>query len=731
MKRTGFLLLMFAALSAISCLKEEVPQTPDSGNFFTFSALREDLKVPTKTALVENNKVVWVNNDKIGVFNAVTGPDGGNVTAGDTDGATFKQEVAEGKWIKPWAFQAQNGGAKAVFKSLYENFDNTKESYLLVYPYSWNYFGHNADAGVDKVRFWVSDSQKATPGTFDPSQAFAVAKTNPLVATNDNPVVFKNVMTLLKFTVPANLDGKITEIAVWGKNNEHLGGEVLCDYSGDEPVAMPFKAAYAESNKGKTAVHLRDANGMAAGTYYMSVCPGEMSGFVVKVTTKSGTVFRREKNAGFTFEGGVIYDMGAIEGENYGRKGITSLPYVFSLTNAAKEGNTAKYLTKINGGVHYPEKKIAEGSLEDGNNGVVFSYRSAARTTADIKTWDSYWNEDRGAYNVPASSLISEEYAAGYDANFKLKVPLNMTMPKSFAVTFGLNTESGAFVNWKLQYSNDNNTWYDGGQFAAYGADAYCRYTINVTSQIEFGDMLYLKWIPVGTAIQNNVDPWDKRRARFWGGVVITGMTPENTPEPAGAVFFEAFDDMVGGVDYLSGGISEGTYRLGLLADCPGQRIGSGSNIKAPEAKPETWNGMTCLHVAMRPGYAQIGHGKAHQNPYWGSYDNFLGKLTTPKLAAGDLTLSFKAMMYRNPLIGMTKADSPDKVTTDKIVVNVIGGGTFEDGTTSKTISGVSYSAFGTYTYAIKGATADTQIEFTSPTDVPSTRWFLDEICVK
>ena len=58
MKRTGFLLMMFAALSAISCLKEEVPQTPDSGNFFTFSAVREDLKAPTKTALVENNKVV-------------------------------------------------------------------------------------------------------------------------------------------------------------------------------------------------------------------------------------------------------------------------------------------------------------------------------------------------------------------------------------------------------------------------------------------------------------------------------------------------------------------------------------------------------------------------------------------------------------------------------------------------------------------------------------------------
>ena len=126
MKRTGFLLMMFAALSAISCLKEEVPHTPDTGNYFTFEAVREDLA--TKTTLVENNKVEWVKNDRVGVLNGITGSDGSDVTAGDSDGATFKQEVADGKWIKPWAFLAQNGGAKGTFKSVSENFDSTKES---------------------------------------------------------------------------------------------------------------------------------------------------------------------------------------------------------------------------------------------------------------------------------------------------------------------------------------------------------------------------------------------------------------------------------------------------------------------------------------------------------------------------------------------------------------------------------------------------------------------------
>ena len=80
MKRTGFLFLMFAAISAISCLKEEVPQTQDQGMYFTFEAAREALSTPdaqqtpavqqvaTKTVLVDNNKVEWVKKYLDDVF---------------------------------------------------------------------------------------------------------------------------------------------------------------------------------------------------------------------------------------------------------------------------------------------------------------------------------------------------------------------------------------------------------------------------------------------------------------------------------------------------------------------------------------------------------------------------------------------------------------------------------------------------------------------------------------
>ena len=136
MKRTGFLFLMFAAISAISCLKEEVPQTQDQGMYFTFEASRDNLA--TRTVLVDKNKVEWVKNDKVGVFNGINETGVDKVSAVESDGATFKTEVAEGKWKKSWEFAAQNAGVKGVFKASNEDFDASGNDYLLLYPRNWN-----------------------------------------------------------------------------------------------------------------------------------------------------------------------------------------------------------------------------------------------------------------------------------------------------------------------------------------------------------------------------------------------------------------------------------------------------------------------------------------------------------------------------------------------------------------------------------------------------------------
>ncbi len=745
MKRTGFLFLMFAAVSAISCLKEEMPQTEDQGQYFTFEASREAL-VGTKTVLVDNNKVEWVKNDKVGVYNGINENGSETVSAVDNDGATFKAEVADGKWKKSWEFAAQNAGSRSVFKASKEEFDATGNDYLLIYPRSWNYFGYNED-GVKRVRFWVGDYQKAVQGTFDPSYGYAIAKTNSLMTSSENPIRFKNVLALLKFTIPAELSGQITQIAIWGKNSEHLGGELICDYSGDEPVTLPFKKVYTESNKGKTAVALKDDNGMAPGYYYLAVCPGEMSGLVVSVTSKSGRNYRRETTKSFTLKSGVIYDMGEIEAETYGNKGIAELPYVFSLDE--KSNNTPTYLRQSVGS--YNESgKYRDLFLYDDAVGAVLQARQIG--TSDQVQGAAYWSNPSGAYNMPAKSMVSKEIAGEEYAEscFKLTVPLKMSLPESFNVTTGFAMWAGAVKNWKLQYSNDDKTWYDAGSFNVYSAgESYYRCNVTVTPQITFSDMLYLKWLPVGTEIWNGGSAWGVN-VRLWGAVVITDLTPkQTTPAPAGAIFFEGFDEMTGGVDYIMNGQENAQIKLGGISDYYGQLIGSNGDGRWPNNnKPEMWHDLTCTVVAMRPGYAQIGHIQWHCPMRGWSYlcDNkdvdIIGSITTPKLAEGNLKVSFKAMMFRNPVIGRSGLTLIDPYIADKIVVNVLGGGTFADGTTSKKIAEVPYTAFKEYELEVKGATNDTQIQFTSPTDevlcvntskgtsIPVTRWFIDDICV-
>ena len=758
MKRTGFLFLMCAAISAISCLKEETPQAQDQGMYFTFEAAREALNTPgsqntpevqqvaSKTVLVDNNKVEWVKSDKIGVYNGIDCVDGNTVSLADSDGATFKAEATAGQWKKSWEFAAQTSGAKSVFKASKTEFDASGDDYLLIYPRIWNYLGYNEN-GTKRIRFWMGDYQKAVQGTFDPSVGYAVAKTSSLTSTPENPIVFKNVLALLKFTVPAELAGQVTQITIWGKSSEHLAGEVICDYSGDEPVTSPFKKVYAESNKGKTAVGLKDENGMAPGYYYLAVCPGDLSGLVVSVTTKSGRNYRREKAVAFTLKSGVIYDMGEIEAETYGNQGITELPYVFSLDE--KTSNTPTYLRK-NDGSYNTSGKYHDLFLYDDAVGAVLQARQIGEKSQVQAA--AYWSNSYGAYNMPAKSMVSKEIAGeGYEEScFKLTVPLKITLPESFNVTTGFAMWEGAVKNWKLQYSNDNKAWYDAGSFSVYGCgEAYYRCNVTVTPKITFGDMLYLKWLPVGKDTWNGKSAWGVN-VRLWGAVVITDLTPKQaTPAPAGAVFFEGFDEMTGGVDYIMNGQENAQIKLGGISDYYGKLIGSNGDGRWPNNKnPEQWHGLTCAVVAMRPGYAQIGHIQWHCPMKGWSYlcdnkdVNIIGSITTPKLAEGNLKVSFKAMMFRNPVIGRSGLSLIDPYVADKIVVNVLGGGTFADGTTSKKIAEVPYTAFKEYELEVIGATTETQIQFTSPSDevlcvnstkgtsIPVTRWFIDDICV-
>lgn len=693
--------IFFAALALLamaSCVKEE-PVAPETVDGLSFTASRS---LFAKTQLVDGYKVEWKAGDQIALFN--------------TNGTAFTETnlPTTEKWRRCFPFNTQVSGAEARF--VINSTDNSAKAegaqpYLFLYPYDWTYVSL-IDADQMMCRFWLTD-QVATLGSFDPKYSPAAAKSETL----DEKIVFKNLLPLLKFTVPASLNGRITKITVTGNNSENVAGNMLCDYSGDKPkvyVFSEFKEEYKYKG-GKTSVALTSTSGMAAGDYYLAIAPKTYSkGLKITVTYSDTKTSTRSSSSSVTLESGVIYDMGTVGAENYDGYGVT-LPYVFSLYATKGTGDQPKYIT---------QKVVTSKTLvqyNEASTGAMLEVKTSG-------TWNLYWsNKAYGQDNLLGCSFTDET------TYFMLKAPLRTSLPSTFRLSFGFwadNAPAALIKDWKVQYSKDNQTWHDGASFEMQTILKF--YPVEITPNETFGagETLYLRWIPVGNAGWNGTTVDGKNTwVHFVGGVAITDVTSPDS-KATGNVYAEDFDRINGGVDYRHAGQTNGIEKLGQLGEIFGDSI---ENWTA-----EQKNGLSGSYVAERPGYVQIGYATypdGNRNKSATEATNHVGSLVTPALteASGTITLSFKAMCYRSPFIGRADMASAQQEDVTDIVVKIKGAGSFDAASTvtEMTLSNISTSKFALKTLPIYNSDATTQIEFTS-TAVSGkfTRWFIDDISV-
>lgn len=739
MKR--LILFFFAVALFSSCVEETLPvDSPTAESAPAFSAVRENFATPgkdTKTILRYDRSVEWTKGDGVGLF------DGTSIQRSDY---TIPTKLVDDGWCISYKYVAASNGSETSFSYLYYGKDAEEhkshipavgKEYFLLYPWNTNFL---ANPSKGEFRCWIKKEQTAEAGTYDASRGFAVARTKDL----SQPVVFRNAVSLLEFVITPEMDSKIVSIAVKGNNSEALGGNILVKLAEDGTVttsAWNENAEYKEMHSAgfETVITFKGPDtGLAAGKYYLSVMPNTLSkGITVTATDINGSTYVRTSSASFTFKPSMIYGMGEIEGGTYTTEGITELPYVFSLYATDDTSNTNKYVTSTQGTYNSDTKTVTNYYYDMVKTGVVFQCQAAGRTSSssDVRATD-FWSDKWGCDNIPAKSFVSKESANNnyVESFYMLSIPLQMTMPSQFNVTFGMYFTGAAIRDWKIQASKDGSIWTDAATFASLTTLDGRFYIYEVTCKLNEtyypGDVLYLKWIPYGNKRINNSSTttgWASE-ARIWGGVVITDLSEQYTSSPVNSelIYFEPFDKMVGGVDYLMAGQPNGSQKLGHLANTFGLQIAD-------------WNvdqtaGLTGENVAMRPGYVQIGHPAVTTN-YKDDYDVPVGNLTTPVLAEGNLDLSFKAVAYHSPFIdrpddgtGNAKDYAGDATT---IIVEVLNGGTI-DGATSKTIENVPTNAFKTFNLTIMNATDETQIKFTSPSDLTDryTRWFLDDICV-
>ena len=400
--------------------------------------------------------------------------------------------------------------------------------------------------------------------------------------------------------------------------------------------------------------------------------------------------------------------------------GIT-LPYVLSIMTRTATNGDGKYV--------YYSGSNSTGSIDgvsvtamDGTGANITAKLSSSGGNLGFR----YWTESSGHHNLPMKSWqeLDQNYAL-------LTFPLNETIDGPFRFSFGWSASGSAPANWYLRYSNDNVTWYtpaptDGPHFVipqgktVGGGKNFFYWTIDIAPQIplERRGTLYIRISPYdgtrvdrsGAAIGNGGE------IRLHSCAVVEKVPVFNTEKPAGAVYFEPFDNLTTGLDYR-----HGDKLAAMLNFC-------GSDISVWDAAVK--NGLSGTHVRQRPGYAQIGFVET-QTVAHGSYTNNTGALMTPAFgASGTLTLSFDAMAYKNTSVFSSSGAKDLKGDLKSVVVEVIGGGTI-DGAAKKVVSGLTYNEFNRFSLTIDGATASTAVRFTSePASGEFSRWFIDNICV-
>ncbi len=171
--------------------------------------------------------------------------------------------------------------------------------YLAVYPagpsgsVSWD---GNVESPLKKM--WLSDSQAAVEGSYDPAAHAAVA-----YAENEtSELTFKNVLALLKFTVGSD---DVKEVSIKGNNGEKLSGNYDILYNNGEPTADASVSGYYTLDYGKVT-----GTFVKGKTYYMAVFPGA---FTKGISVYFNNNLVRQSSASVTISRNVVYNLGTLE----------------------------------------------------------------------------------------------------------------------------------------------------------------------------------------------------------------------------------------------------------------------------------------------------------------------------------------------------------------------------------------------------------------------------------
>ena len=347
MKRIySFVFAAIAILSAASCQKEIVaPEADSNATAFSFVAERE---AETKTTLVNGKSTYWTPGDKVSAI------DGNGVAV------TFSTDITE-------------NSSSAVFAC---PLFTLPEDYTVhaIYPDKTGESGYTLANGVIK-NLRVAGTQTAVENSFDPAYAVAYAQGKIESTTVPPTLKFKNIHSLVKFTIGGDKAPSTVKLAHTGYYN--LAG--LYTYNITTGRVTP--------GEGAKAITLKPADGKkfeVGKTYYIVIIGGvnikdmtlSFDETVVKtVEGYEGVKYADESNNWLT---GKILNLGTIKfpAENPDQGETEPANFTATAVMSKKSEGSTSYMTTFGGTAN-----------ADRNIGMDDEYVYIAETQANPVLW--------------------------------------------------------------------------------------------------------------------------------------------------------------------------------------------------------------------------------------------------------------------------------------------------------------------------------------------------------
>lgn len=286
MKKIKLLLLAAALLcAAFSCEKAEAPKSsmePEMVSLILSTEKSTKTHISNVTDANGVTEIHWDQGDQIAVFT-------------DTDPLLDDNK-------NTFSMQGSPNGNFARFSG---SVNRRSKKIWAVYP---NSEASSCNQDGTQIKVNISSSQVSSAGSFEANRNISVAK-SPITEksglgkyelTEPIFVNFKNVCALLKFTAPANAS-EITSVTI--SANEVIAGEMIIDYSADEP-----KVTGVSGSKSITMTGPFEADK----EYYFVVAPVSISGISMTIQANGETRYLAKK-VNYALEPGVAKSLGSVD----------------------------------------------------------------------------------------------------------------------------------------------------------------------------------------------------------------------------------------------------------------------------------------------------------------------------------------------------------------------------------------------------------------------------------